>query len=121
VLDAEWEDVNQFRIGAEYILDAGFANIPIRSGFRNEPSTGREFTGYTFDDTDSTWTEEFGDQISTNIITFGTGLHFDKIWFDLAYQFGSSSYNRIVDFTEPQEFEIKRDYSRLFISAGMYF
>ncbi len=117
----EWEDVNQFRIGAEYILDAGFADIPVRAGFRNEPSAIKERTSLAFDETDSTWAREYGDQISTNIITFGTGLSFEKIWFDLAYQFGSSSYNSTVDFTEPQPFEIKRDYSRLFISVGMYF
>lgn len=117
----EWEDVNQFRVGAEYILDAGFADIPVRAGFRNEPSAIKERTSHTFNVTDSTWTDELGDQISTNIITFGTGLYFEKIWFDLAYQFGSSSYNSTVTFTTPVDFEIKRDYSRLFISAGMYF
>jgi hypothetical protein len=117
----EWEDVNQFRVGAEYILDAGFANIPVRAGFRNEPSAIKEHTSTTFNETDGTWIDEEGDQISTNIITLGTGLSFEKIWFDLAYQFGSSSYNRTVEYLAPQIFEIKRDYSRLFISAGMYF
>lgn len=119
--DAEWEDVNQFRIGAEYILDAGFADVPVRAGFRNEPSTGKELVSITYDVTDSTWTQEIGDQISTNIISFGTGLQFERIWFNLAYQFGSSSYNSTVEYLAPQTFEIKRDYSRLFISAGMYF
>ena len=119
--DAEWEDVNQFRIGAEYILDAGFADVPVRAGFRNEPSTIREATSVTYDVTDSTWTDERGDQISTNILAFGTGIYFERIWFDLAYQFGSSSYNGTVEYLTPQTFEVKRDYSRLFISAGMYF
>lgn len=119
--DAEWEDVNQFRIGAEYILDAGFADLPLRAGFRNEPSATKEITSDTWNTTDSTWTREFGDQISTNILAFGTGVHFERIWFDLAYQFGSSSYQRTVEYLVPETFEIKRDYSRLFISAGMYF
>ncbi len=117
----EWEDVNQFRVGAEYILDAGFADIPVRAGFRNEPSALKESSTLTFDDTDSTWSYTEGDQISTNILAFGTGLYFERIWFDLAYQFGTSSYDRTVTFTTPVNFEIKRDYSRLFISAGMYF
>jgi hypothetical protein len=121
VLDPEWEDVNQFRIGAEYIMDAGFADVPVRAGFRNEPSTTKELTSRTWNTADGTWTNERGDQISTNILAFGTGIHFERIWFDLAYQFGSSSYNRTEEYLAPQTFEIKRDYSRLFISAGMYF
>jgi hypothetical protein len=118
---AEWEDINQFRVGAEYLLDAGFGDIPIRFGFRNEPLSVKEVTAVTFDDTDSTWTDQLGDQVSTNIFAFGTGLHLEKIWFDLAYQFGSNSYNSTVTYTTPQTIEMKRDYSRLVFSAGMYF
>ncbi len=110
-----WEDVNQFRVGAEYILDADFADIPVRAGFRNEPSVAKEVRSVTVDSVD------IGDQVSTNIFAFGTGLYFERIWFDLAYQFGSSSYNSTVDLGTEMGFEIKRDYSRLFISAGMYF
>ena len=122
-LDLEWEDVNQFRVGAEYILDAGFADIPVRGGFRNEPSVNKELLKYERQiiGIDTTYASTDGDQISTNIFSFGTGLYFDKIWFDLAYQFGSSSYDRTVDFGTPTDYEITRDYSRLFISAGMYF
>ncbi len=111
----DWEDINQFRVGAEYVFDGGFADIPLRAGFRNEPSISREIL---YSSADSTG---FGDQITTNIFSFGTGLYFDKIWFDLAYQFGSSSYDRTIDLGTPETFEIKRDYSRLFLSAGMYF
>lgn len=116
-----WEDVNQFRIGAEYIYDSGFADIPVRVGFKNEPSTGKQLLELGYDAVNSTWVETFGDQITTNIISFGTGLYFEKVWFDLAYQFGSSSYNRTVDLGTPEVFEIKRDYSRILISSGMYF
>ncbi|MEE9554321.1 MAG: hypothetical protein V3W18_08505 [candidate division Zixibacteria bacterium] len=116
-----WEDVNQFRIGAEYNYDAGFAEIPVRFGFRNEPSTGKQLLQDTYNDTTSTWASTFGDQITTNIISFGTGLYFEKIWFDFAYQFGSSSYNRTIDAGTPEIFEIKYDYSRILISSGMYF
>lgn len=110
-----WEDVNQFRIGAEYILDAGFADIPVRAGFRNEPSVSKEMISWVYG------VETEGDQIEANILTFGTGLYFEKIWFDAAYQMGSSSYYRAMLYETLQIFKIKRDYSRLFISAGMYF
>jgi len=120
-VSAEWADISQFRVGAEYSLDAGFADIPVRVGFRNEPSAAKEITAYNYNAADSTWTDEVGDQISTNIISFGTGLRFERAWIDLAYQFGSSSYNRTVNYLTPQVFEIKRDYSRLIMSVGMYF
>ena len=110
-----WEDVNQFRVGAEYILDAGFADIPVRAGFRNEPSVSKETISSVY----GVQTE--GDQIEANILTFGTGLYFEKIWFDAAYQMGSSSYYRATLYETLEIFKIKRDYSRLFISAGMYF
>ena len=120
-VDMELEDLNQFRIGAEYVLDAGFADIPVRFGFRNQPSTSTELLEATYDTLSGTWNNTRGDQRSANIISFGTGLHFDRIWFDLAYQFGSSSYNRTVTYTESTVYEIKNDYSRLVISSGMYF
>jgi len=114
-IDLEWQDLTQFRIGAEYVLDAGFADIPVRAGFRNEPSPSREVLSIT------NGVRDYGSQITTNIITFGTGLYFDRSWLDFAYQMGSSSYNQTVDYGTPQTFEIKRDYSRLIMSIGMYF
>ena len=116
-----WEDLNQFRVGVEYFMDAGFADIPVRAGFRNEPSVAKQLDSLYFDVSDSSYVRREGKQISTSIFSLGTGLYFDRIWFDLAYQFGSSSYDRYLDMATPMTFEIKRDYSRLFLSAGMYF
>ena len=141
---AEWEDVNQYRAGVDYIIDARFADIPLRLGMRNEPLVYKELTSLDINMQDSTgysadfvdYDDERGDQISTNILTFGTGLTFDKIWFDIGYQFGSYSYNTVVrylytdisdDPNAPAEtryddtHEIKVEYSRLFFSVGMYF
>ena len=119
--DLQLEDLNQFRIGAEYMLDAGFVDIPVRFGFRNQPSTSTELLAVAYDTLSGTWSETRGDQLSTNLISFGSGLHFEKIWFDIAYQFGSSSYDRTVTYLTPSVYEIKRDYSRLIISSGMFF
>lgn len=138
-----WEDVNQYRAGIEYVIDANFAKIPLRFGFHNEPSVARELLQNDWTATlqdpntliisaDST----FGDQVSTSILSFGTGMEFEKIWFDIAYQVGSGDYNRMVTYsfvnatgdpsiqlpsTEEKTFEVKREYSRLFFSVGMYF
>jgi len=113
--DPEWEDLTQFRIGAEYVFDAGFARLPLRAGFRNQPSVDKEYLGNGND-------PEYGDQINTNIITFGSGLQFEKAWIDFAYQFGSSSNTAHVIFADvDKNTEIKRNYSRLIVSAGMYF
>jgi hypothetical protein len=110
-----WEDLNQFRIGVEYTLKAGFADIPLRVGFRNNPSVEKEITSNT------NGQKVYGSQITTNLMTFGTGVHFDKAWVDLAYQFGSSSYNSTINFGTAMVIEQKRDYSRLLVSAGMNF
>ncbi|OGC92515.1 MAG: hypothetical protein A2W25_07405 [candidate division Zixibacteria bacterium RBG_16_53_22] len=118
--DPDWENLTQFRIGAEYMLNAGFASLPLRLGFRNYPSIEKELISWSGDSTGST--SSYGDQINTNIITFGSGLHFEKAWIDFAYQFGSSSYDsHIIFFSNDKIIEQKRDYSRLFVSAGMYF
>jgi hypothetical protein len=116
-IEPEWNDLNQFRVGMEYMIDAGFADIPLRAGYRNQPSILNELTkmsdvtGY-----------DYGDQITTPIMTFGSGVYHEKIWFDLAYQFGSSSYDRVVEFDGAENtYEIKTDYSKIFFSVGMYF
>lgn len=127
--DPGWQDLTQFRIGAEYMLDGGFAKIPIRAGFHNLPSLKTD--GDVVVDTVSgtllpeliVTTEPGGDQISTSIISFGSGVHFDKVWFDIAYEFGSSDYEQQVSgywgyaLEEPLDYK----YSRLYFSAGMLF
>jgi len=141
-----WEDVNQYRIGAEYIIKAGFGDIPLRAGMRNEPLVFNQMDLITVDvlsRNDSIWvnsdvTEE-GSQVSTNIFTFGTGLTLDKVWFDIGYQFGSSSYTGDIEYfftdvvdpiNDPnpapleirsEDHEYKVEYSKIYFSVGMYF
>jgi len=148
-----WEDLTQFRLGAEYVLDAGFARIPVRAGAQNLPSIMRSFTrvvDYTqayidsmriFHDTDVADSITYGDQINTNLFSFGAGLKFERIWFDIAYQFGSSNYSQTdIDYnylrfpfesglTSGVRFSYNSmylspsqlDYSRLYFSMGMLF
>jgi len=118
-IEPQWQDLNQIRLGAEYILKAGFADIPLRAGFRNQPSVQKEIN-YTV--SDSAITYSYGDKISANIISFGTGLNFQNVWFDLAYQTGSSKNNTVRNILGTTTTLVeKNDYSRLYISAGMYF
>ncbi len=80
----------------------------VRLGMRNEPLAVRELAVLTVDVLDSTeffmiciLDVERGDKIATNIFTFGTGLAFDNIWFDIGYQFGSYSYDATVNIIIP--------------------
>ncbi len=40
---AEWENVNQFRLGAEYLLTAGNSFVPLRIGLKTEPKPYKDF------------------------------------------------------------------------------
>jgi hypothetical protein len=119
-VDPKWEDLNQFRIGAEYKFKTEFAEIPVRFGFRNNPSVYKELTSEILQ-ADSSVIRAYGDKLNTNIISFGSGLQFEKAWIDIAYQFGSSSYNTTINYGTEKIIEQKIDYSRLLISAGMNF
>jgi hypothetical protein len=114
-VNPHWKDLNQFRVGAEYTINAGFADVAIRAGLRNIPSV----IGETVEDINGNIT--YGKQFNPTIFAFGTGLRFKRAWVDLAYQFGRKSYSSSIDFGTPVVFENKMDYSRLFVSTGMYF
>ncbi len=134
--DPEWNDLTQFRFGAEYVYDAGFAKIPFRAGIQNLPSLKNNFSRYLGLDTVSVDSVLYltdydstvvGDQFNTYLFSMGTGLAFDKIWFDFAYQFGSSDYDHYLNFGFLNETinvwddPIKFNYSRLYVSVGMLF
>lgn len=127
--DPEWEDLNQYRVGAEYIFDAGFAEIPLRAGYHNLPCLTRYYKSATFsivtEDTISYYDRtdfEKGDQINTNIFSFGLGLKLDKIWFDVAYEFGSSERDVALTIEDRTWNDpLKYKYSRLYFSMGMLF
>ena len=133
--DPGWEDLKQLRAGAEYIFNAGFGKIPLRVGLQNIPDL---FSAGNITQTLDTVTvggqlqeiyeynRESGDQFNTYLYTFGTGLQLEKIWFDAAYQYGTSSYDqsRIIDFygdVTTFDRSVKYKYSRFFFSVGMLF
>ena len=62
------DNLNQFRVGGEYILVSDFAVIPLRLGFQNVPTTS-----YDMDE----------DQIVGTGFSFGSGLIFERFAIDL--------------------------------------
>lgn len=124
-ISLQWKNLNQFRVGAEYTFKIGFASVPLRVGFRNNPSPYKQIKAINEAANDTMLTAQviYGDQITTNIISFGSGLHFERAWIDLAYQFGKNSFTYDFNYLVPQTLKLteKRDYSRLFVSAGMNF
>jgi hypothetical protein len=126
--DAQWNDLTQFRVGAEYVFDAGFAKIPVRAGIHNMPNL--QFVSMTIADSariDSSalnyhYTYEYSDEVNPIIISFGSGIKFEKIWLDVAYEFGSKEYDQAMRIpTETVVDKVKFKYSRLYLSVGMLF
>jgi len=69
------ENLDQFRIGGEYLFVSDFAVIPIRMGFQNVPTT--VFT-------------PVNDQVLGNGFSFGTGMIFERFAIDLFTYFAVS-------------------------------
>jgi hypothetical protein len=65
-------DLNQLRVGAEYLLVTDFAVIPVRAGFHTLPTIYSNFDDYG----------DVVDQVVGSGFAFGTGLIFEKIAID---------------------------------------
>ena len=75
------ENLSQFRVGAEYLLVSDIIIMPFRAGFQTVPTVFAEIDGY-----DTEGNVLFGDQVAGFGISFGTGLIFDNIVFDVTYE-----------------------------------
>ena len=69
------ENLNQIRIGAEYLVVSDFAVIPFRVGFKTVPTLQANGEGPS-----DYW--EYTDQVIGNGFSFGTGLIFEKVAID---------------------------------------
>jgi len=87
------EDLNQIRVGVEYLLVTNAIIMPFRAGFQTVPTVYAEIDGY-----DEEGEVEFGDQVSGFGISFGTGLIFDNIVFDVTYEL--KTYDIYMNFEE---------------------
>ena len=133
--DPGWEDLKQLRIGAEYVLDAGFGKVPLRAGLQNIPAVYNAGSRTITIDTVtvagqleqiSEVTSTSGDQFNTYVFSFGTGLKLEKIWFDAAYQYGTSSYSQaetidLLGDVNSWDRSVEYKYSRFFFTVGMLF
>jgi long-subunit fatty acid transport protein len=140
----KWEDGTQFRLGAEYIFATRYGKIPIRVGYRNDP---KPFTNVKDVEIDSmimtdiynpidprkdtlktrriTYKGTPGDKINGSIISFGTGIGWSQIIFDITYEFGSyeTKANGAVRLREPYEFDqtVTRKEHRIMINFTGFF
>ncbi|MBN2460128.1 MAG: hypothetical protein JXB60_00860, partial [Candidatus Cloacimonetes bacterium] len=104
--DQEWDltdnDINQFRVGAEYLVVTDFAVIPIRGGWHNYP------TLFSNVDEDG----EFDDQVIGMGFAVGSGLIFQKFAFDVTFTYDS------YEIVDKYLFETKETLAKSVISAS---
>ena len=89
---AVYENLTQFRLGAEYLLMFGTAIIPIRAGYRTDP---RLYTGTVVDSSFNLGSD--GKQVKGNVFTFGTGYVSKRFQLDGALEYGVTKEPLIWD------------------------
>jgi long-subunit fatty acid transport protein len=119
----DWRDLTQFRIGGEYLVHTKYGSIPIRAGFRNDPKL---FTN--LHDSMEVYMEEHeyhvgvetyllptyikskpgkevGSWINGNVFSFGTGIAWSQIKFDITLEFAKYDEAQQRVFTEIVAFD----------------
>jgi len=147
----KWEDGTQFRLGAEYVFATKYGKIPIRVGYRNDPKPFTNVNDVVISDTFMTdirnpvdphrdtldsrriyYKGTPGDKIEGNILSFGTGIGWSQIMFDITYELGSyeTKANGVrIKFSEdylPKEYDsfdqkVKRNESKVMINFTGFF
>ena len=80
----EMEDVNQFRLGAEYLIFSGDNIIPLRAGFKSDAKPFKDASD---------------EQVVGAVVTVGAGLIMGNINLDFAVEFGSTEWDVFQDRT----------------------
>jgi long-subunit fatty acid transport protein len=112
-----WNNVNQFRVGMEYVAVSPAAVFPIRLGFRTAPRLAYEKYEYNGTTTDST-------NITGLVFTGGFGMKFGSVWFDLAYELGMSdvwSYTGDYPNGDFEEYKMKEMSNNIIASCIFHF
>ncbi len=91
-----WRDINQFRVGIEYVFVGSNAVFPIRLGFRTAPLVTQSDVENTIDASTFNITNSDSAGITGMVFTGGFGMKFGNIWLDLAYEYGKSDVYRWV-------------------------
>lgn len=97
----DWEDINQFRMGAEYLLMTGNNILPVRLGFATTPLP---------------YTDSNDDQIIGVNLTAGIGLIMGNINLDLGLEYNTYNYELTMG---GQKTNYSDNYLRL-IFAGVF-
>jgi long-subunit fatty acid transport protein len=158
-VDLDWRNLTQFRIGGEYVFHTKLVDIPIRAGFRNDPKLFtdqydslevfmEEYEVVQIGEYDTLWPEyikskpgvETGNWVNGTIFSFGTGIAWRQIKFDITFELGRydevqqnvstsivafDSGHRRIDYTifGPKEFsrKISYKYNRIMVSfTGLF-
>lgn len=107
-VNLKWQDAPQFRVGAEYVFQSPWGKIPVRAGFRNDPKVFSNLKDVVIDTTymisviDYTsgevdtigikniyYNAQETDQVQGMVFSFGTGIGWSQIMFDVAYEYSS--------------------------------
>lgn len=116
-----WMNVNQFRVGMEYLFVGSSAVFPVRLGFRTNPQVSPAET-YT-QDASGIWT---ADSTVNNgyVFTGGFGLKLGRIWLDLAAEYGSTTigkFERIWNDGDKYAYEEKAKSLSILTSCVVHF
>ncbi|MFQ6002239.1 MAG: OmpP1/FadL family transporter [Candidatus Zixiibacteriota bacterium] len=119
----EWRDLTQFRIGGEYVLHTKLGDIPIRAGFRNDPQLFKTQldssqvylrmdmqvlgadTFYTPAFVQSNYGVEKGSWVEGSVLSFGTGIAWSQIKFDITYEYARYDDVKKEVFTDIRPFD----------------
>ncbi len=158
-VNLDWRNVTQFRIGGEYVFHTKLGDIPIRAGFRNDPKLFKdqhdslevfmeEYIVIHIEGFDTLWPTyvkskpgaETGSWVNGNVFSFGTGIAWSQIKFDITLEFATYDdiqrkvFTEIVAFNQdkrrieyivygPKEFsqKISNKYNRIMVSFTGFF
>lgn len=76
------EDMNQFRIGAEYLVLTNTIIIPLRAGYKNNPTMRGDLVDYNIEGFPI-----YSGQVMASSLNFGAGLIFNNFALDVAYEY----------------------------------
>ena len=95
-----FQNAGEGRLGFEYLFNSDGAIVPIRGGFRYVQHYLREIFAMTVapdDNVDGMMTVESfeypGDRITGYALSAGTGIHWERIWLDAAFEYYTDNRN----------------------------
>ena len=106
--DPRWNNSISFRIGTEYTNEFDFGKVPVRAGFGFVPVP--------------TPSVDLVGNLSTSVnynFTFGTGLHFEQIKFDVAYMYSTANLD-VVEYGQFYSESKSKNHTLTFSFTGVF-